>query len=157
MGITILENWALDPCTMIRWVLDPRRYSFYIYFGFCFTTYKENLQILTYKNIKNTVKNPKKLPEWHRIGKRLKYPWISLKNYENAPGGACSSRAVTVGGGEIFGEISGQRMVDSGRSEGEDSDDGGFDDRWWLMRENRWFEAWGGRRNRGLFPARWGG
>jgi hypothetical protein len=36
-------------------------------------------------------------------------------------------------------------MVDSGISEGEDSDDGGFDVRWWLMRENRRFEASGGR------------
>jgi len=48
--------------------------------------------------------------------------------YENAPDGACSSRAVTVGGDEIFGEIFDQIMVDSGRSEGEDSDNGGFDD-----------------------------
>jgi len=47
---------------------------------------------------------------------------------------------------EFSGEISGQKMVDSGRSEGEDSDDGGFDGRWWLMRENRRFEALGGRR-----------
>jgi hypothetical protein len=30
---------------------------------------------------------------------------------------------------EFSGEISGQKMVDSGRSEGEDSDDGGFDGR----------------------------
>jgi hypothetical protein len=30
---------------------------------------------------------------------------------------------------KFFGEISGPRMVDYGRSEGEDSDDGGFDDR----------------------------
>jgi len=48
-----------------------------------------------------------------------------LENYENAPVGAYGSRAVTVGGGEI----SGQQMVDSGRSEGEDSDDGGLDGR----------------------------
>jgi hypothetical protein len=49
------------------------------------------------------------------------------ENYKNAPGGACSSLAVTVGGGEIVGEIFDQIMVDSGRSEGEDSDNGGFD------------------------------
>jgi len=30
---------------------------------------------------------------------------------------------------KISGEISGQQMVDSGRSEGEDSDDGGLDSR----------------------------
>jgi len=30
---------------------------------------------------------------------------------------------------KFLGEISGQRMVDSGRSEGEDSDDGDFDGR----------------------------
>jgi len=58
---------------------------------------------------------------------------------------------------KFFGEISDQRMVDSGRYEGEDSDDRGFDGRWWLMRENRRFEASGGRRNRSPFPARWGG
>jgi hypothetical protein len=28
---------------------------------------------------------------------------------------------------KFSGELSGHRMVDSGRSEGEDSDDGGFD------------------------------
>jgi hypothetical protein len=58
---------------------------------------------------------------------------------------------------KFLGEISNQRMVDSGRSEGEDSDDGDFDGRWWLMRENRRFEASGGRQNCGLFLARWGG
>jgi len=47
---------------------------------------------------------------------------------------------------KFSGEISDQQMVDSGRSEGKDSDDGGFDGRWWLMRENRRLEALGGRR-----------
>ena len=42
---------------------------------------------------------------------------------------------------KFSGEISGQKMVDSGRSEGEDSDGGGLDGRWWLKRENRRFEA----------------
>jgi hypothetical protein len=37
-------------------------------------------------------------------------------------------------------------MVDSGRSEGEDFDYGGFDGRWWLMRENRRLKASGGQR-----------
>jgi hypothetical protein len=48
-------------------------------------------------------------------------------------------------------------MVASGRSEGEDSDGGGLDGRWWLTRENRRFEASVDDDDRGLFPARWGG
>jgi hypothetical protein len=47
--------------------------------------------------------------------------------YENATGGACGPRTVTVGAVKFSGEISGQQMVDSGRSEGEDSDGGGLD------------------------------
>jgi len=53
----------------------------------------------------------------------LNFPEI----YENATGGACGSREVTVGAVEFSGEISGQKMVDSGRSEGEDSNGGGLD------------------------------
>ena len=49
--------------------------------------------------------------------------------YENATGGACGPRAVTVGAVKFSGEISGQKMVDSGRSEGEDSDGSGLDGR----------------------------
>jgi len=51
MGITTLENWALDLMNddIIRWVLDPRRYSFYIYFlFFCFFHVQENLQVFIY-------------------------------------------------------------------------------------------------------------
>ena len=55
------------------------------------------------------------------------------------------------------GEISGQKMVDSGGSEGEDSDGGGLDDRRWLTRENRRFEASVAADDRGPFPAKWGG
>jgi hypothetical protein len=51
------------------------------------------------------------------------------ENYENAPGGACGSSAVAVGAVKFSGEISGQKMVDSGRSEGEDSDGSGLDGR----------------------------
>jgi len=51
------------------------------------------------------------------------------QNFENAPAGACGSRVVTIGGVKFSGEISDQQMVDSGRSEGEDSDDGGLDGR----------------------------
>jgi hypothetical protein len=52
MGITTLENWALDLMNddIIRWVLDPRRYSFYIYFWFfCFFNIQENLKVFIYK------------------------------------------------------------------------------------------------------------
>ena len=148
MGITILENWALDLMNddMIRWVLDPHRYSFYIYFFvFLFYNMQENLQILIYKNIKNTVRNPKKLPECHRIGKRLKYHWISQKITKMLLVARIAHARSLLEAVKFLGEISGQRMVDSGRSEGEDSDDGDFDGRWWLMRENRRFEASGGR------------
>jgi len=48
------------------------------------------------------------------------------EDYENTPGGGCSSRVVTVGGGEILRRDSRPKRVDSGRSEGENSDDGGF-------------------------------
>jgi hypothetical protein len=118
---------------------------------------KKILQMLIYKNIKNTVRNPKKLPECHRIGKRLKYPWISKKITKIPLVARVAHARSLLEVVKFFGEISGPRMVDYGRSEGEDSDDGGFDGRWWLMRENRRFEASGGRRNCGLFPARWGG
>jgi len=58
---------------------------------------------------------------------------------------------------KFSGEISGQKMVDSGRSEGEDSDGGGLDGRRWLTRENRRFEASVAADDRGPFPAKWGG
>jgi hypothetical protein len=53
---------------------------------------------------------------------------------------------------KFSGEISGQKMVASGRSEG-----GGLDGRWWLKRENRRLEASVAADDRGPFPARWGG
>jgi len=55
---------------------------------------------------------------------------------------------------KFSGEISGQQMVASGRSEGEDSDGGGLYGRWCLTRENRRFEASVADENRGLFQAR---
>jgi len=58
---------------------------------------------------------------------------------------------------KFSGEISGQKMVASGRYEGEDSDGGGLDGRWWLKRENRRLEASVAADDRGPFPARWGG
>jgi hypothetical protein len=129
----------------------------YLFFVFLFYNMQENLQILIYKNIKNTVRNPKKLPECHRIGKRLKYHWISQKITKMLLVARIAHARSLLEAVKFLGEISGQRTVDSGRSEGEDSDDGDFDGRWWLMRENRRFEASGGRQNHGLFPARWGG
>ena len=65
--------------------------------------------------------------------------------YENAPGARVAHARLLLEAVKFSSELSGHRMVDSGRSEGEDSDDGGFDVRWWLMRENRRFEASGGR------------
>jgi hypothetical protein len=79
------------------------------------------------------------------------------ENYENATGGACGTRAATVGAGRFSGAISGQPMVDPGRSEGEDSDGGGLDGRRWLTRENRRFEASVAADDRDPFPAKWGG
>jgi len=58
---------------------------------------------------------------------------------------------------KFSGEISGQQMVDPGRSDVEGSDCGGLDGRWWLSKENRRFEASVADENRGPFPARWGG
>jgi len=55
---------------------------------------------------------------------------------------------------KFSGEISGQKMVDSGRYEGEDFDGGGLDGRRWLTRENRRFEASVADENRCPFPAR---
>jgi len=59
--------------------------------------------------------------------------------------------------GRFSGDISGQPMVDPGRSDVEDSYGGGLDGRWWLMSENRRLEASVAADDRGLFPARWGG
>ena len=56
--------------------------------------------------------------------------------------------------GRFSGAISGQPMVDPGRSEGEDSDGGGLDGRRWLTRENRRFEPSVADANRGPFPAK---
>ena len=103
---------------MIRWVFDSRRYSFYIYFWFfCFSTCKKNLQVFIY--IKNTVRNPKQLPEWHYIDKGPKYPWCQRVAHAR----------LLLEVAKFSDEISGQPMVDSGRSEGENSYDDDFDGR----------------------------
>ena len=56
--------------------------------------------------------------------------------------------------GRFSGEISGQPMVDPGRSDVEGSDGGGLDGCLWLTRENRRFETLVADENRGPFPAR---
>jgi hypothetical protein len=47
--------------------------------------------------------------------------------YKNAPGARVAHARLLLEAVKFSGELSGHRMVDSGRSEGEDSDDGGFD------------------------------
>jgi hypothetical protein len=49
------------------------------------------------------------------------------KNYENAPGARVAHVRLLLEAVKFAGEISGQKMIDSGRYGGEDSDDGGFD------------------------------
>ena len=118
----------------------------YYFWFFLFYNIQENLQILIYKNIKNTIRNPKNLPECHCIGKRLKYPWISQKITKIPLVARVAHARLLLEVVKFSGEISDQQMVDSSRSKGEDSDDDGLDGRWWLMRENRRFEAPGGWR-----------
>jgi len=69
-------------------------------------------------NIKNTSRKPKKLLECHCIGKILKYPRISLKITK-----------MPLAAGRFFGALSGQPMVDPGRSDVKDSYGGGLDGR----------------------------
>jgi hypothetical protein len=52
-----------------------------------------------------------------------------LENYENAPVARVAHARLLLEAVNFFGEIFGQQMVDSGISEGVDSDDGGFDGR----------------------------
>ena len=49
--------------------------------------------------------------------------------YGNATGGAWAHARLLLEAVKFSGEISGQKMVASGRSEGEDSDGGGLDGR----------------------------
>jgi len=58
--------------------------------------------------------------------------------------------------GRFSGEISGQPMVDPGRSDVKDSYGGGHDGRLWLMSENRRLEASVAADDRDPFPAKWG-
>ena len=90
---------------------------------------QENLQIHIYKNKIKTVRNLKQLPECHCIDKRLKYPRISQKITKMPLAARVAHVRLLLEALEFSGEISSQGMVDSGRSEGEDSDEGGFDGR----------------------------
>jgi len=119
---------------------------------------QENLQAFIYKkNIKNTSRNPEKLPECHCIGKILKYPRISLKIAKMPLAARVAHARLLLAAGRFSGEISGQTMVDPGRSDVEDSYGGGLDGRWWLMSENRRLEASVAADDRGPFLAKWGG
>jgi len=74
------------------------------------------------------------------------------------PLAACVAYArLLLAAGRFPGEISGQPMVDPGRSDVEDSYGGGLDGRWWLMSENRQLEASVAADDRGPFPAKWVG
>jgi hypothetical protein len=81
------------------------------------------------KNIKNTSRNPEKLPECHCIGKRLKYPRISLKITKMPLAARVAHARLLLEAAEFSGGISGQPMVDPGRSDVEGSDGGGLDGR----------------------------
>ena len=65
----------------------------------------------------------KNLPEYHCIGKRLKYP----RNSPKMPLAARVTHArLLLAAAKFPGEISVQTTVDPGRSEDEDSDGGGI-------------------------------
>ena len=91
---------------------------------------QENLQAFIYKtNIKNTSRNQKKLPECHCIGKILKYPRSSPKITKMPLAARVAHARLLLAAGRFSGAISGQTMVDPGRSDVEDSDGGGLDGR----------------------------
>ena len=69
----------------------------------------------------------KNLPEWHCIGKRLKYPRISQKIMKMPLAARVTHARLLLVAAKLSGEISDQPMVDPGRSEVEDSDGGGLD------------------------------
>ena len=94
-----------------------------------FTTCKKIYKHLYIKNIKNTSRNPEKLPMCHCIGKIMKYPWISPKFTKMPLAARVAHARLLLEEVKLSGEISGQKMVASGRSEGEDSDGGGLDGR----------------------------
>jgi len=94
-----------------------------------FTTCKKIYKHLYIKNIKNTSRNQKKLPECHCIGKILKYPRSSPKITKMPLAARVAHARLLLAAGRFSGAISGQTMVDPGRSDVEDSDGGGLDGR----------------------------
>ena len=76
---------------------------------------------------KKNVRNLKKLPKYHCIGKRLKYPWISRKITKMPLAARVAHARLLLAAVKFSSEISGQLMVDPGRFEVEDSDGGGLD------------------------------
>ena len=69
----------------------------------------------------------KQLPECHYIGKRLKYPRISKKITKMPLAARVAHARLLLAAEKFSGNISGQPMVDSGRSEVEDYNGGGVD------------------------------
>ena len=94
-----------------------------------FTTCKKIYKHLYIKNIKNTSRNSEKLPECHCIGKRLKYPRVSPKFTKMPLAPRVAHARLLLAAGRFSGAISGQPMVDPGRSDVEDSYGGGIDGR----------------------------
>jgi hypothetical protein len=78
-------------------------------------------------NIKNTSRKPKKLLECHCIGKILKYPRISLKITKMPLAARVAHARLLLAAGRFSGALSGQPMVDPGRSYVKDSYGGVLD------------------------------
>ena len=71
----------------------------------------------------------KKLPECPCICKKLIYPWISQKITKMPLVAHVAHTRLLLEAAKFSEEISGQPIVDSGRSEVEDFDGGGLDNR----------------------------
>jgi len=95
-----------------------------------FYNMQENLQAFIYeKKYQKYQQKPKKLLECHYIGKILKYPRISLKITKMPLAARVAHARLLLAAGRFSGAISGQPMVDPGRSDVEDSYGGGLDGR----------------------------
>jgi len=149
----IIHIWYLHFLTSVLLKKETCR----LWFLYFLRHARKFISIYIYKNIKNTNRNPKKLPECHYIGKRLKYSRISRKIMKMPLAALVAYARLLLEAASFSGEISVQPMVYPGRSDVEDSDGGGLDGRWWLMSENRRLEASVADENRGPFLARWGG
>ena len=82
-----------------------------------FTTCKKIYKHLYIKNIKNTSRDPEKLPECHCIGKIMKYPRIFPKITKMPLAARVAHARLLLEVAKCSGKISGQPMVDPGRSE----------------------------------------